>query len=438
MYRLFIEHIILPIGDFFNKSSYIKQLKYWRIVDRLSVLELQKLQENNLKKLLLHTVKNVSKYQDIKLKGDDPYSWLQQFPVLMKEDIRNNSDALISSEEKKENLITYSSSGSSGVQSTVFMNKQEQSIIRGILTHWWEWSNYQIGKPIVQTGMTVERSVIKTLKDFFFRTKYINAFSLSEEQLKSLCNDLNHTKKYHLSGYASSLNIIAEYVLEKGYNIKLQSVISLGDKLFSYYKKNIEKAFSCSVYDTYGSNEGLMIAAQKDLDYMYILSPHVFVEVVDDMNNPVKNGEMGHLLITRLDGFSMPIIRYKLGDLGILLPKEKYPKNRAFNYPLLQQIVGRETDVIILKDDKKLTVHSFTGIFEFVSEIKQFKVVQNDRKGIVIEYIKSDGFTIKTLETITFELQKHIQDTSFKIDYKEVKNIPPTKSGKPQIVESNL
>lgn len=437
MYQKLLEYILLPIGDFFNNTSYIKELKYWRKVDGYSEDKLEKLQKENLKKILIHAVNNIPNYKDVKLKGTNPYLWINDFPVLTKNNLRYDSEKLLI-DDNSINLIKYSSSGSSGIQSAVFMSKKEQSIIRGILTHWWEWSSYRVGKPIVQTGMTLQRGLVKTLKDYFFRTHYINAFSLSETQLKSLAKKLDGTKKYYLSGYASSLNVIAEYILKSNYKVQLKSVISLGDKLFPHYRKNVEKAFNCKVYDTYGSNEGLMIAAQKDLDYLYILSPHVFIEIVDENNSPVKDGEIGSILVTRLDGFSMPLIRYKLGDLGVLLPKEKYPKKREFQYPLLQQIVGRETDVVFLPSGKKLIVHSFTGIFEFIPEIKQFKVIQEEIDKITIEYIKDSGFKTEILERITSELQKHIQDNSFKIIYNEVDFIAPTKSGKPQIVESKL
>lgn len=438
MYQKLLESILLPIGDYFNKSSYIKQLKYWRKVDSFTTEELAELQTVNLKKTLTNAVTNIPFYNDIKLNGENPTEWLKQFPVLTKNHIRNNTLELINTNYSIADLIQYSSSGSSGIQSSVYMNKDEQSIIRGILTHWWEWSNYRIGKPIVQTGMTLDRSLVKSLKDFFLRTYYLNAFSLSENQLKDVCEKLNNTDKYFLSGYASSLNVIAEYALKHNYSIKLKSVISLGDKLFDHYRKNIENAFACKVYDTYGSNEGLMIAAQKDLEYLYILSPHVFVEIVDDEYVPVEDGIMGNILITRLDANSMPLIRYKLGDLGILLPKDKYPMRRDLNYPLLQQIVGRETDVVKLPSGKKLIVHSFTGIFEFVSEIKQFKVIQGKVNEITILYIKDVGFSNKILINITNELQKHIQDLDFKIKYKEVSFIAPSSSGKPQIIESQL
>ena len=285
MYRNIIENIVIPIGDVFNRTSYMRQLKYWRKVDTYTSPQLENLQKENLKEVLAHAVNTVPFYKNIDLKGVDPYRWLNNFPVVTKNHLREQNSELISSNVHKDSLIKYSSSGSSGIQSTVYMSKAEQSIIRGILTHWWEWSGYGIGSPIVQTGMTLNRSAAKSLKDFFFRTYYLNAFSLSEYQLQKVCRTLESTKSYFLAGYASSLHVIAAYALEHKYNIGLKAVISLGDKLFDHYRSTIEEAFNCKVYDTYGSNEGLMIAAQKDLDYLYILSPHVYLEIVDDNNN---------------------------------------------------------------------------------------------------------------------------------------------------------
>jgi len=438
MYKIIINYVI-KLGDFFLGYSIFKAIKKWEVIKKKSALEISELQGENLKNTLKNAIEKVPFYKDINIAlTENSFNDLKKFPILTKEILRNYGDRLISTSFSKKRLIASYSSGSSGVQSVTYMSKNEKSNNWGILFNIWNDQGYDFGNNIIQTGMSPKRGGLKNIKDFLFRTNYINAFSHSEVELKrGLLKNLNK-KNNVLIGYASSLNILAEIVIKDNIQIKLKSIISFGDKLFSHYKKNIEKAFKVKVKESYGANEGLMIAFQKDLDYLYILSPHVYVEVVDDKNNPVPDGEMGHLLITRLDGFSMPIIRYKLGDLGILLPKENYPKKREFNYPLLQQIVGRETDIVVLKDDKKLIVHSFTGIFEYISEIKQFKVIQNSREGIVIEYIKSDGFSLKVLENITVELQKHIKDASFVIEYKEVTHIASTKSGKPQIIESNL
>ena len=69
-----------------------------------------------------------------------------------------------------------------------------------------------------------------------------------------------------------------------------------------------------------------MIAAQLDLEYMYIMTTSVFVEILDDDGFEVENGKMGNVVVTCLNAFAMPLIRYKVGDLAIKLPESEYPK----------------------------------------------------------------------------------------------------------------
>ncbi|MFK5889309.1 MAG: hypothetical protein QM486_01105 [Flavobacteriaceae bacterium] len=434
-YSKFIKKIVIPLSDIIFNTHYSKKNKYWCKLDYLSTKELQLIQERNLKELLLHAKNKTKFYKNISLKGDNPYKWLKKFPVLTKDVVRNEEDSLLTQPMTK--LIKFCSSGSSGVQTCVYVSKSELVSNRAILMHLWEWSGYRIGQPIIQTGITPSRGFLKTLKDIFLKTIYIDAFAHSEVQILKVLKKIQG-KSYTIAGYASSLNFIAQVAINNDLTTDLKAVISLGDKLFSHYKTNIIKAFNCKVYDTYGSNEGFMIGAQKDLDYYYIFSPHVYVEIVDDAFNPVPDGTMGNILVTRLDGYAMPMIRYRLGDLGIMLPKEKYPKDREFNYPLLQQIVGRETDVVKTQNGKTLVVHSFTGIFEHIPGIKQFKVIQKNLKGIDIEIVKGSTFTEADIEKATQMLQKYIEDTKFKINYKYVENIAPSKSGKPQMIESKL
>ena len=317
------------------------------------------------------------------------------------------------------------------------MSKEDLSSLRAGLVHWWEWSGYRMGCKLVQTGISPNRGILKSIKDVLFRTIYVNAFAHDDIQVIKVLNRIKN-KEYMLIGYASSLNVFADIAKENNINIKLKGCISLGDKLFDHYRKNISKTFKCDIQDTYGSAEGFLISSQLDLEYSYILSPQVFVEILDDNNRPVPDGQLGHVVVTRLDGFAMPLIRYKIGDLAIKLPKEKYPKNKKFEYPLLEKIIGRDTDVVKTNKGKIMIVHSFTGIFEYIIEIKQFKIIQNSLNGIHILVVKGEGFETSILEVVKEKILEKLEFEEFSITFEIVCQISPSKSGKPQIIESNL
>ena len=180
-----------------------------------------------------------------------------------------------------------------------------------------------------------------------------------------------------------------------------------------------------------------MIGGQKDQEKMYQMLLNSYVEIVDDNDLPVKDGKMGHVIVTNLNAFAMPLIRYRIGDLAIKQPQLNQPLDKNIQLPLWEKIVGRDTDLVKTKSGKFLVVHSFTGIFEHIPEIKQFCVIQNNIEGIIINIIRGEGFNKKILNEIQQEILKHINEP-FKIEFKEVDFIAPTKSGKPQLIISNL
>ena len=437
MNNFLLEKIALPLGDLILKTNFIKNLNFWRSFDSLSELELINYQEKQLKNQLLYAQKYVSKYKGIKIDlNKKANEIIKSFPILTKDDLRSNPKSLQINNNQHVSRIY--SSGSTGVSTWVSMNKSDLMSIQSLSIHLWELCGYKLGNPILQTGISPKRSRLKKMKDLFFGVHYVSAFTLSKDDLKKICSRLSRNNKYTLVGYPSSLNIIAEYIIENNINLKLKTVIGLGDKLFNHYKKNIEKAFGCKIHETYGSSEGFQIGFQADLDYMYLYTPQVYVELLDDKNNPVKEGEIGNVVVTRLDNKHMPLIRYKLGDLAIMLPKEKYPINRKFNFPLIEKVIGRNTDVVILPDNRKLIVHSFTGIFEYIPEIKQFKIIQKNRKSMTVQFIPDDNFTKEVLKNCKLKLQKIINNNNFKIFFEEVSVIEGKRSGKPQIIESYI
>ena len=238
-------------------------------------------------------------------------------------------------------------------------------------------------------------------------------------------------------GYASSLYTLALIAEKNKLNVEFKLAMSQGDKMFSHYEKKINEVFKCKVVEDYGLNEGIMIGQKKDLPYYYYYTPSVYIEIVDDEGNEVEDGKMGRIIATKLDGYAMPLIRFDTGDLGIMLPKEKYPAKRDLCFPLIETVVGRNTDIIKTNDGKVLIVHTFTGIFEYFPQIQQFQVVQNNKKCLIFKYIESKDFDPNVL----FKIETMFRDrtnSTIDIKWERVEKILASKSGKPQLIINNL
>ena len=433
----FIENSLLPLGDLLLQTSFIKNLKKCRKQDQLNADQLGILQKKRLSEILTFTTQNAEFYKKLEIEIDqaNPISSLKKFPVISKREINEFKDEILTRPANSLNKI--SSSGSSGLQSTVYLSKNEISITRAQQTRWWEWAGYKLGDSVLQTGISPDRSLVKKVKDYFLKTKYVHAFALLPEEIKLI---LKESKKKHVKnffGYASSLYVFAEIAAEEGIDIKFESMLCWGDKMFESYRKKIKNVFACDVQETYGCTEGFMIASQHDLKYLYIMTPWVYLELLDENGQEVKDGEIGQVVVTSLFAKAFPLIRYKLGDLAIRLPKEKYPKNRKFAYPLLEKVIGRDTDIIKTSSNKSMIVHSFTGIFEYYPEIRQFQVTQDKLNEIQIKYISNQGKIDSQLNEIKNKIIQNLKE-DITITFKEVSEIPNSPSGKPQIIKSTL
>lgn len=435
IYKSLLKLFLLPFGNLVTGGYYLKYIRNWQKHDTLSENELQELQNKRLNDILKYVKKHVPFYRD------KNFSSIDSFPILTKSILREHVNELVSDEYSIKSLDAHHSSGSSGIQSFTYMTKNHTFYLRALQTHWWNWSGYEIGDNLLQFGISQKRSILKRLKDLFYKVTYVRAFGLSETELEQVLLKISKKKRVYIAGYPSVVNQLAKIAILKNIKTDISGIVCFGDKLFDHYKKRMIKAFgeTCNIIDTYGCAEGLLMACKYDLDYYYMMSPHVYLEIVDEAGEPVPDGEMGHVLVTCLTNKAMPLIRYKLGDLAIKLPKEKYPKKRAFNYPLIQKVIGRETDVIKTTHGITLNVHSFTGVLEYYQEIKQYRVVQNQLEKIYIEYVVDENqpFEQSILKEIKDKLNT-LTKNCLDIEFQEVNEIKALKSGKPQIIESNL
>ena len=88
-----------------------------------------------------------------------------------------------------------------------------------------------------------------------------------------------------------------------------------------------------------------------------------------------SNGRMGSIIVTNLENYAMPFIRYEQGDRIILPENDQCPCGRTL--PLLGQIFGRNDDFITY-NERKYYWNFFYNIMEKEDflYIKRYKIVQ--------------------------------------------------------------
>lgn len=431
--KFFLENLVLKAGDLATGGMFVSMLKEWRAICSLPKEKIDLLQMQKLKELLSFSVEKCPFYNLQNIPSNtDPFRWLKNFPVVKKQSFRDNLEFFITEKDVKK-LISITSSGSTGPPSKVFFDKKVLSNNRALQILWWEWAGYEFGNSILQTGVNMNRSKEKAIKDKILNTRYISALSHSEEEI---LKELYHLQKYprdHFVAYASSLYLFAKTALNhKLTSIQFKSVVSLGEKLLPEFRKTIETAFSCKVFDTYGASEGFLIASQCYKGNYHIMSPHVVVELLDEYDREVKPGQVGRVILTGLDNYTTPLIRYELGDMAVKSKTQKCPC--GMELPLLGEIIGRQTEFLNTPNRKYITVQNVVRVFKHFPEIDQFKVIQNKKGLIRVLYVLHKDYILLNHSKVKIMFEEVFSE-SLDLSFEKVSSLPKAKTGKFQLIE---
>lgn len=425
-YAALLERALLPVGDRLVGQRMMARLRFLREAQWWDPERLEEERRKRLRDLLAVACREVPFYRS--LFGDLPTD-LGRIPPATKEALRAAYPDR-TTRDTGQRFYESCSSGSTGVNFCVREDPETTGWHRASFLLALEWSGWRIGEPHLQTGMTLRRGLVKGVKDRLLRCAYVSAFDLSDAALDQALKILDHRRIAHLRGYPGSLYYLARRALETGWNRPLRGIVTWGDTLYAHYRETIERAFGARVLDTYGIGEGMQVSAQCEERGLYhVHALDVIVECVDDEGRPVPAGQTGHLLLTRLHPGPMPLIRYRVGDLGVMSAS---PCLCGRGFSTMESIQGRDTDVVVTPSGNRLIVHFFTGILNHFPEVESFQVTQESPDAILVRVVPADGFSRETADRIVAALREKGADLEIEVD--TVDEIPAAPSGKRRFV----
>jgi phenylacetate-CoA ligase len=157
-----------------------------------------------------------------------------------------------------------------------------------------------------------------------------------------ILDELEKHKFGYLFANANLVRLLARAQLQNPRKIKLREIISWVDLVDSELRDLIKQAFGCRIIDRYSAEELGPIAVQcPKYDHLHLISPYLYMEIVDENGDAVPAGQMGRIQLTSLWIRSMPLFRYQLGDLVVAGPPCK-----KVNWPTIEKVAGRVRDYI--------------------------------------------------------------------------------------------
>lgn len=432
-YDKLISKIGFPAFDLISSSNITEYYKYLNNTKNNTYEELKDLQSNKLKNVLDNAYKNIDKYKHIKYRKD-PEEFLKEFPVVNRgELLSEDKDLLIDNYDKKG--IYHSSGGSTGERVRRYLSNREQSYSQATQLFWLKKIGYKYGDRIVQIGIKRSRENNKRIKDLVLNTDYMYYFEMDEkERVESLKNNSRY-KKVFFMGYPNIALEIMELSLKYDIDLKFTGILSFGENLSSETYKKLKNFYNCQILNTYGCKEGILAASGLQPEKMDVMMENTYIEILDDNNNPVKEGNQGNIILTNLNGYNMPLIRYKIGDVGAL------QKGCGVERDKILYVAGRDNDYIHTSGGEKYHLYAMTGGRNTISEkVKQFQWHQKDINNIRIYYVPGNkGLLSKhDIDEFVSIAKKTFKTKDLNIEFEAVDKLKKYKSGKLQRVINDL
>ncbi len=149
---------------------------------------------------------------------------------------------------------------------------------------------------------------------------------------------------------------------------------------------------------------------------------------------PVAPGEEGEVVITNLHSYAMPFIRYAQGDVAVLSPESP---RCGRGLPLLERVLGRTDDFIVLKNGEKISPHPFYHCIDPVEGIRRWRIVQSSPNRITVEIEPEEAFHNATSLIVRGNLEELVKG-QLDIDILPVDTISIDPSSKFRAVSSTV
>jgi len=153
----------------------------------------------------------------------------------------------------------------------------------------------------------------------------------------------------------------------------------------------------------------------------------LFVEILDDNNLPVNDGQEGKVVVTSLYNKAMPFVRYELGDRAIL------KKEKKGLYQVLESVKGRTNDIAILPSGKKVPGLTFYYISKKLLEdggfMKEFVIRQKKPNHFHYDYVAKRKINPQEIKNVVSAMELYLEK-GLEITFKKTDVIKRSASGK--------
>lgn len=359
---------------------------------------------------------------------------LRTLPLLDKDTIRAHGLALVAGDAASRRTFRNTSGGSTGEPVELVQDQQFADRSRASTLWAWRRMGYEVGDRQYRLWgdereiLGSEAGAKRAFRAWLYNTEVLNAFSLTRAQMAAHAARMRARPARLVAAYAQAAWELARFVDEGGRALPSQhAVTTSAGTLYPFMREVIARAFAAPVYNYYGSREVGFIASElPGIEGMWIPPWAQVVEVLDDTGAPVPAGAEGEIVVSLLLNEAMPLLRYRIGDRGVMLPDDGSGAQR------LAHVTGRVVDVFRRAEGGVVDGEYFTHLLYHKPWVERFQFVQVALDRIELRVVPRAGVERPSADdrAALQEAVRAAMGPGCHLELEFVPEIPPLPSGK--------
>ena len=364
----------------------------------------------------------------------------RRLPLLTKQDIRDSAGALVSDEFPRERLVEARTGGSTGKSLILHFDEQCQQLRNAAAMRSDRWAGWDIGMKVAsiwgnpEPADTWKKKLRSLLLD---RGIVLDTMNINAASVERFVHEWRREKPEILFGHSHSLYILAQELRRTGVDdLRPRGIISTSMMLLEPERLVIEQTFGCRVTNRYGCEEVGLIACECERhDGMHLNVDHLVVEFLRDDGSEAAAGEEANIVVTDLVNRGMPLIRYRVEDMGVRSDR-RCACGRGL--PLMERVTGRQADFLKRPDGSLVAgVSLVERTLTAIPGIEQMQIVQDELHRVQLRVVPARGFDATAERQLRDEFES-VFGESVDIDIQRVEALDRTRAGKYRFAICNV
>jgi len=410
----------------------------------VSKSELELIQFNKLKELLIASSNNVEYYSELfEAARFNPFKFselkeIEALPLLDRMTVFNNYERMKNRSTSYLNSYEGYTGGTTGNPLKILFDIKSHFIEWAYIHAMWKRVGFSArNRRVSLLGVPFRKDAATLWKHNYPHNELqLSPRHMTDETMNKYIELITDFKADYIYGLPSAITVLAQHIQKLQLNmLGIKGILCGSENMTQRQRELISDTFAARVYTWYGQTEKVVLGGECEFSEDYHLFPEYgYTELIDERGEVIyEAGRAGEIVGTGFINQAMPLIRYRTGDFAEYVDGACRCRR---NYPRLKRVVGRrDPGKLHGKDGTSYlfsSIETQKGVFD---KIFKCQFIQEKPGFVVLNLMSSKTLSESDLSGMALDLASQV-DQSIQFEIRVVNDLIRTENGKtPSLIQ---